>query len=344
MRIICSFIVLLCLLVSAHAQTIGSPPGGVTGTITSGTTPITGGADKQVCFNDGGTLSCGNAGLIFTKSTGLLAPTLFNATGVGSAVAPSLAVGNATTGLYSVSTTGLGVAVNGVNKLDYGITVAGTWAIATSVIQATNTGYYTAGTVLQFGAGNTTQAFGMGSYGGTNNFGFIARSDGFYGWSSTTGTNVAFGTLDTIIWRPGAATLQFGFADAAAPVAQITQVQSVVAGNANNAGAAWTFQGSLSNGSGVGGDILFKTSLNNAASGSQNTAAAALTLKAGTQNVVVGALVVTKNYTVATLPAGVTGAIAYVTDAVACTFLAAPTGGGSVVCPVFYDGVSWKGG
>jgi len=53
--------------------------------------------------------------------------------------------------------------------------------------------------------------------------------------------------------------------------------------------------------------------------------------------------VVLKGYTVAGLPTGITGAMAYVTDAVACTFLAAPTGGGSVVCPVFYDGTSWKG-
>lgn len=53
-------------------------------------------------------------------------------------------------------------------------------------------------------------------------------------------------------------------------------------------------------------------------------------------------------YTVATLPSTVatgqvTGAQAYVTDAVACTFLATLTGGGSTVCPVFYNGTAWVG-
>lgn len=53
--------------------------------------------------------------------------------------------------------------------------------------------------------------------------------------------------------------------------------------------------------------------------------------------------VVLKGYTVAGLPAGVLGATAFVTDAVACTFLTTVTGGGAVNCPVFYDGTTWKG-
>ena len=56
----------------------------------------------------------------------------------------------------------------------------------------------------------------------------------------------------------------------------------------------------------------------------------------------VNGLIGLKGYTVATLPTGVTGAVAYVTDALAPTFLAAVVGGGAVVTPVFYDGVSWK--
>lgn len=46
-------------------------------------------------------------------------------------------------------------------------------------------------------------------------------------------------------------------------------------------------------------------------------------------------------YTVATLPAGTVGMIAYVTDALAPTFLGALTGGGSTVAPVFYNGSAW---
>ena len=48
-----------------------------------------------------------------------------------------------------------------------------------------------------------------------------------------------------------------------------------------------------------------------------------------------------KGYTVATLPAGVQGDTAFVTDATAPTFLGALTGGGAVVTPVFYNGTAW---
>lgn len=48
-----------------------------------------------------------------------------------------------------------------------------------------------------------------------------------------------------------------------------------------------------------------------------------------------------KSYTVATLPAGTQGDTAYVTDATAPTYLGTLTGGGSVVCPVFYNGSAW---
>lgn len=50
-----------------------------------------------------------------------------------------------------------------------------------------------------------------------------------------------------------------------------------------------------------------------------------------------------KGYTVATLPAGTQGDTAFVTDALAPTFLAAIVGGGAVVAPVFYNGTNWVG-
>lgn len=48
-----------------------------------------------------------------------------------------------------------------------------------------------------------------------------------------------------------------------------------------------------------------------------------------------------KGYTVATLPAGTQGDVAFVTDALAPGYLAAVVGGGVVVTPVFFNGASW---
>lgn len=46
-------------------------------------------------------------------------------------------------------------------------------------------------------------------------------------------------------------------------------------------------------------------------------------------------------YTVATLPTSTLGNQAIVTDATAPTYLGALVGGGTVVCPVWHNGVSW---
>lgn len=54
-----------------------------------------------------------------------------------------------------------------------------------------------------------------------------------------------------------------------------------------------------------------------------------------------GAPVTLKGYTVAGLPTGVQGHLAFCTNLLAPTFLAPVTGGGLVVGPVFYDGTNW---
>ena len=58
-------------------------------------------------------------------------------------------------------------------------------------------------------------------------------------------------------------------------------------------------------------------------------------------NTIINGTIKTAGYTVATLPTGVLGMIAYVTDATAPTYLGTLTGGGSIKCPVFYNGTSW---
>lgn len=58
-------------------------------------------------------------------------------------------------------------------------------------------------------------------------------------------------------------------------------------------------------------------------------------------NIINGALLRLKGYTVGTLPAGTIGDTAYVTDALTPTFLATVVGGGAVVTTVFYNGTNW---
>lgn len=60
-----------------------------------------------------------------------------------------------------------------------------------------------------------------------------------------------------------------------------------------------------------------------------------------TGTITVDSPIVTKGYTVATLPAGTLGMIAHVTDALAPAFLTAVVGGGAVKSLVFYNGATW---
>jgi hypothetical protein len=97
------------------------------------------------------------------------------------------------------------------------------------------------------------------------------------GWSST---GDASGTKDTFLTRAAAATLQQGAADAAAPVAQTLQVQSVVAGTSNTAGVLWSHNGSKGTGTGAGGDIAFSTAPAGTTGTSQNSVAEVLRILA----------------------------------------------------------------
>lgn len=105
-------------------------------------------------------------------------------------------------------------------------------------------------------------------------------SNKYIAWSNATGNT---STLDTYLTRGGAAaTLQLGAADAAAPVAQKIQSQSVVAATSNTAGATFTVAGSRSTGSGLSGDLVLSTGDTGAASTTQNAHIAGLTIKGGT--------------------------------------------------------------
>ena len=69
----------------------------------------------------------------------------------------------------------------------------------------------------------------------------------------------------------GNGVLQHGAPDAASPVAQTLQVQSVATGTANTSGVNFSIVGSAGTGTGSGGQIIFKTAPIGAAGSTQNT-------------------------------------------------------------------------
>lgn len=87
-----------------------------------------------------------------------------------------------------------------------------------------------------------------------------------FGWSSTT---TGSDTLDLILNRAAAATLQLGAADANPAVAQTLQVQSGSGTNIN--GADWSIVGSMNTGSGTPGKIIFKTGISGGSSSTKAT-------------------------------------------------------------------------
>lgn len=93
-------------------------------------------------------------------------------------------------------------------------------------------------------------------------------ANAYFGFSAGGGIN----NPDVYLLRRGAANIQLGLADAAAPVAQTLSVQSVVAGTSNTAGANLTITGSQGTGTGAGGSLIFQV----APAGSSGTAQNAL--------------------------------------------------------------------
>ena len=163
---------------------------------------------------------------------------------------------------------------------------------------------------------------------------FIISSVGALAWSSITG---ATNNADLALMREGAANLRMGGVAANPPVAQTLSVQD--ASGTDIAGAAWTFRGSRGTGTGTPGTIVFRTSDTTASGTTLQTATTRLTIS---HTAVTSTLpVVVPGYTVATLPTGVTGMRAYVTDANATTFLSTVAGGGANTVPVFYNGTNW---
>jgi len=139
----------------------------------------------------------------------------------------------------------------------------------------------------------------------------VSKSSGQIGFTNGV-ANGGNNSPDTMFTRFAAANLQLGAADAAAPVAQTLQVQSVVAGTTNTAGAALVIGGSKSTGTGVGGSIVIKTSASGSTGSTQNAFVTVLTINASPTTTSTPGSVVASG---ALTSASATGGIGYSTGA-----------------------------
>lgn len=279
-----------------------------------------GGSDTQIQFNDSSAFG-GDADLVYNKTTNLLSA--INA-GIGATSTASLLLTNTTAAAAgaqqwspAIQLTGQGwktAATAASQTVDWrieNIPVQGSSAPTTvlSFSPQVNAGGFAGGfqigsssatpwTVnstadeLRTAATTSTSGIRLGTNSGNTWLGGTGTTarlglnvNGTIGWASDG--NPYTGTIDLIIKRRGAASLQLGATDAAAPVAQTLGVQSVVAGTSNTAGAAFTIAGSISTGTGIGGSVIFQTTSAAASASTQNALANVLELS-GNKNVVVG--------------------------------------------------------
>lgn len=147
----------------------------------------------------------------------------------------------------------------------------------------------------------------------------------------------AGGTTDLWLTRSVAAVLQQGNSNAASPVAQTLQAQGSRSGTDTNVGGAnYTIASGNGTGTGTISSLILQSPVAVGSGTDAQTMTTGLTIKSGTA--------VRPSYTVAALPAAATagaGAMAWVTDANATTFLSTVAGGGANKVPVSSDGTNW---
>ena len=94
-------------------------------------------------------------------------------------------------------------------------------------------------------------------------------------------------------------------------------------------------------GTDIGGALAFSVNGFNEAMRIDSSGNVGIGTSSPTGKLDVAGTIKTLGYTVATLPTGVTGARAYVTNALAPTYGATVVAGGAVTIPVFYNGTNW---
>ena len=175
--------------------------------------------------------------------------------------------------------------------------------------------------------------------GGSSNFsvsatGTVTSNGSITGTTFTAGATNTFGwTGRGLISSPAAGAVQFGTTDTATATAQTVSFQSST--TAGTAGANALLNLSKGATTGIGGDLTVQAA-------PTGTVGYITALKISH----LGVASISGGFTVATLPASPpTGSRGYVTDQLTACVAAgvALVGGGSVVCPAFYNGTAWVG-
>jgi hypothetical protein len=190
-------------------------------------------------------------------------------------------------------------------------------------------GYLYADLYISKNGGNETARLGANQFGLNSNIGVS--------WGNS-GTSADSGTMDTYLYRAAAANIRQGAAAANPPVAQTTSVQN--ASGTDIAGAARTYIASLGTGAGAPGTHVFQTGTTLGTGTTLQTATTRFTI--AETRLTAAVPVVLPSYTVANLPTGAAGMVAFVTDANATTFASIVAGGGANGVPVYHDGTNWR--
>jgi len=167
------------------------------------------------------------------------------------------------------------------------------------------------------------------TFGGT---GLTSLTQGYIPFGSGTS---AFGSSSNLFWDSTNNRLGIGFSSPTAQI-EIAGYPNATLKIGDGGGGTYTLSRQASTG-------YFHNADNNGGFGfiwsSGSTTRMQLDSSAG--NLTLTGTVKTGGYLVASLPTGVTGATAYVTNALSPTFGATVVGGGAVTVPVFYNGSNW---
>lgn len=339
-----------------------------------GTTAITSGATTKVLFDNVGVLGeytiSGTGNVAMTTSPVFTTPNIGSATGSISGNAATVttnanltggvtSVGNAATVITNANLTGpitsSGNATSIASQTGTGtkFVVDTSPALVTPDIgTATGTALTLSG-LLKVGNGTAAPQVQIG----TATQGFWAVSSSSIGLSVTNSFNTDFNwtsgqfkisaaaaelllgtSSDARFGRVAADSFRFGAPNSASPLAQTLQASGSRSGtDTNTGGANMTIKSGPGTGTGAISSLILQSPVVVASGTGAQTQTTGLTIKGG--------MAVLVGYTVSTLPTGVTGGIAYVTDqlTVCAAAGAALTGGGAVTCPTFYNGSAWVG-